>query len=525
MPLGVAIIAGMLLLSGLQPAALAQQRIPVATFSVKGFELAGDNPLPAGVGEAVLAEFAGEYSGVDGLLAAADAVEAELTERGFGFHRVILPPQTLEGGVVRLDVIEFKLSTVEVEGAEFVSDTNVRRALPSVNPGAPPNTRRLARDLRVANQHPSRRLGVTFKESEEDDALTAAVKVDDSRPWQVFGSFTNIGTKESSRPRLTGGVLHSNLWGRDHAFSGSYSTSPERPEDVSQYGLTYSAPIYSYASRVSGFFVSSDIAIGEVGGIDISGAGEFYGLSLTHSLLRRWGFEHDVTVSLQNRLFENSSSIAGIVLSGAPKVRSAPFSLGYSTRGRYRDIRIQAAATYSVNTGWGDNNNEDAYRLTRNAAEDDFQVLRFAINASAPLPNGFSVRTAFDSQVTGQALITGEQFGLGGANSVRGFEERALTGDSGLQGTLEVSTPSYEALRGLRMIGFLDTGYRHVNDPAPGQNTDDMIASMGFGFRWRYQDKVGFALDWAQALADGQVLQSGDPLDTSKWHVTIVARY
>ena len=35
-------------------------------------------------------------------------------------------------------------------------------------------------------------------------------------------------------------------------------------------------------------------------------------------------------------------------------------------------------------------------------------------------------------------LISGEQFGLGGAHSIRGFEERELSADKGIQASLEI---------------------------------------------------------------------------------------
>jgi hemolysin activation/secretion protein len=37
--------------------------------------------------------------------------------------------------------------------------------------------------------------------------------------------------------------------------------------------------------------------------------------------------------------------------------------------------------------------------------------------------------------------VPGELFGVGGAQSVRGYEERELAGDSGLQASFEFTTP------------------------------------------------------------------------------------
>ena len=70
----------------------AAQEIPVVEFSVSEFVVTGDNPLPPKDSDAILAEFVGTYSGLDGLLGAVDALQARLNEAGFAFRRVILPP-------------------------------------------------------------------------------------------------------------------------------------------------------------------------------------------------------------------------------------------------------------------------------------------------------------------------------------------------------------------------------------------------------------------------------------------------
>jgi len=60
-------------------------------------------------------------------------------------------------------------------------------------------------------------------------------------------------------------------------------------------------------------------------------------------------------------------------------------------------------------------------------------------------------------------LISGEQFGLGGADSVRGFEEREISGDDGIQLNLETHSPSFGP--GLRPLAFADGSKIKVSIP------------------------------------------------------------
>jgi len=75
----------------------------------------GDNPLGDRAQE-LLRPYLGEQSGLEGLSAAADALEQALIEAGYSFHRVSLPPQSLDSGQVELRVVAFALGQIAIEG-------------------------------------------------------------------------------------------------------------------------------------------------------------------------------------------------------------------------------------------------------------------------------------------------------------------------------------------------------------------------------------------------------------------------
>ena len=101
-------------------------------------------------------------------------------------------------------------------------------------------------------------------------------------------------------------------------------------------------------------------------------------------------------------------------------------------------------------------------------------------------------------------LISGEQFGLGGAASVRGTDiERPVSGDKGFAATFEVGTPALA--EGLRAIGFVDAGWLANNSPT-GTNkpSSDRLASVGLGLRY---GKGPFAatLDYGRLVTSSRV--------------------
>ncbi|HKB53707.1 MAG TPA: POTRA domain-containing protein, partial [Ramlibacter sp.] len=61
-------------------------------FTIKGFQVTGENPLGDARTRRVLAPYVGQAT-IETLQKATAALEAALRERGYGLHRVALPPQ------------------------------------------------------------------------------------------------------------------------------------------------------------------------------------------------------------------------------------------------------------------------------------------------------------------------------------------------------------------------------------------------------------------------------------------------
>lgn len=110
-------------------------------------------------------------------------------------------------------------------------------------------------------------------------------------------------------------------------------------------------------------------------------------------------------------------------------------------------------------------------------------------------------------QYTGQMLVSGEQFGVGGAESVRGYMEREFASDKGHRGTLELYTPDWgqnfvESLR-VRGLAFYDFGYVKRIRPAAQEAHGAAIASVGVGLRGGIGKSVGLRLDFAKTFDKG----------------------
>jgi hemolysin activation/secretion protein len=501
---------------------------PEVTFTVERFVVEGDNPLDAATTEQTLAPFAGEYSGLDGLLAVSDSLERELQARGFQFHRVVLPPQTLDGGVVRLNVVEFALAEVKIAGNKYFSAANVRASVPPLKTGQVPNTRALSRALNVANQHPRKQVRINFANSETTaDALDARIQVREERPWQLFTALNNIGTDDTGNTRLSVGAQYANVFRRDHVLTGTVTTSPDNADDVLQVGVNYQLPIYRWSTWLSAFYVTSDVDIGNVQGFfDVSGAGDFIGFSGRRELLRFGPYQHGIGFGLQDRRFDTQlfNTDTGESLPGiSTVVRSRPFNLRYDGSYSWTRTYLNFYIDLVKNFPWGGHNRDLEYELVRPGAEPEWAAVRFGTTVSRELPRGWLGVANMEGQFANEPLIPGEQFGLGGERSIRGYEERTVAGDDALQLNVEVWTPPVALLGGTRFLGFVDVGHKHLEDPQDPQRRSDTLSGAGVGARWQWKNDLIVAVDYGHTIAKagGEASDSGNV----KWHFNVQYRF
>jgi hemolysin activation/secretion protein len=473
---------------------------PSPVFTIRGFKVTGENPLGDGETARVLAPFLRSGATLQTLQKATAALETALRERGYGLHRVALPPQEV-GDTVTLTIVKFSVAKVHIEGRSIYDEANVRRALPELREGDSPNFKRLAIQTAIANENPNKQVQVGLRESEEPDKIDATITVKESRPWNFALGLSNAGSRSTGRDRLTVSGAHTNLFNLDHQFIGAYTTSLERPQDVRQLGLSYKVPLYGLGGVAGAAYTRSDV-VGDFGTFTSTGAGHTFGASYTLYLPPAGGRRSYVLLGLEDKVFD--ATVINDTVVGADR-RSRPVTLGYSARTGSDAASWGCNLDFAANTGSGRNNDLASYR-----SEDPrittvhWKALRGGVSYSAAFAKTWTWAARGQFQYSPDVLISGEQFGLGGLGSVRGTDiERPVTGDKGLSATAEVGTP--ELKPGLRLLGFLDAGWLGNNSPngthKPGT---DRLASVGLGLRYA-REPFAVSLDYGRLVVGSRV--------------------
>ena len=484
-----------------------QEVIPAPRFEINRFDVTGNTLLPAAQVESLLTPFTGSDKDFSDIQRALEALEQAYRDRGFGVVQVLLPEQDITRGVVQFRVVQPRVGRIAIEGNTHFDSENVRRSLPSLREGEVPNSREIARNLQLAAEHPVKQTNVLLRSGQTEETVDVNVKVNDDRPWRRFVTLDNTGTGDTGYYRLGVGFQHSNLFNRDHALTMQYVTSPTNPSKVSIYGAGYRIPYYNLNSSLDLIAGYSDVDSGVVQGLfNVAGSGSI-GAARWNTVLPKWGeVEHKISVGLDYRAFENEVLFQGQNLT--PDITVHPLGVTYSGLRRMTAADFSFYAGVSHNIPGGNDGKEEDWRnglSARQAVTDDYKILRFGFNYARQFRNEWQMRVGFNAQFTRDALVSGEQFGIGGPDSVRGYSLREVANDWGYSTQVELYTPEFAKqvklsdTYKLRALAFYDWGTTHRNKDA---GSEDSLASVGVGLRLSYGKMMNLRFDLAQILQE-----------------------
>jgi hemolysin activation/secretion protein len=493
-------------------------------FDVSRFVIDGNTLLPAELIDSTLVPYTGLQRGIADLKAAAATLQETYRHAGYGAVVVFVPEQSLDTGEVKLAVVEGKLADIKVSGNQYFDEANIRASLPTLHEGSTPKVTQIDAEIQLANENPAKELQVTLVSGSKPGDVDARIEVTDENPLRVLLGFDNTGSDETGNYRVSIGIQHANLWNLDHVGTLQYQTSPGNLDKVSIYSAGYRLPLYRYDVSIDAFLAHSDVdngtTITPAGPLQFTGSGDIFGLRLNRHLTRLGEYDHRLILGWDVRDYENDCSLgefgsAGCGSAGA-SVTVRPVSLAYTGQ-------VMGPVRYGINASVANNlfpggkhGDKSDFEAARTDAAVHYTVWRAAGFGGVTLPGGWLLEGRLAGQYSSDALVPGEQFGLGGANSVRGYHERERAADYGYTATVEAYTPELGASLGiehggLRLLAFYDYGRaaNHFGAPCTDTRTSCSLAGAGIGVRLALGRNFNARLDVAKALKDGSVSDEG----------------
>lgn len=500
----------------------------IIRFDIARFDVEGNTLLSPQAVEKAVAPFIGKNRDFGDVQRALETLEGEYRKLGYNVVQVALPEQELNQGVIKLQVIETRLGAVKVEGNTEHDEANILRSLPGLHVGETPNLGKVSSSLKLANENPSKKTALQLQSSDKDDEIDAVLKITDERVWKVSAAFDNTGNASTGNTHVTLQAQHANIANLDHVLSLQYTTTLEKPSQVSVYGAGYHIPLYALGDSIDLFANYSDVDSGSVTAgifsLQVSGRGSVFGGRYNQNLKRIGEYEHKLSYGLDYKAFQNNVQLSGAQLGNDVTVH--PASVTYNGTLGMAAGQVDVGLSLMHNIPGGSRGSAADFNRVRAGAPAGYNILRYNAGYSRVLPRDWQMRLNLAGQYTRDTLIPGEQFGAGGASSVRGFGERDLSNDYGYLLNAEVYTPNFCA--GIqkmptqcRALLFYDAANVSRIDPLPGELAQGSIGSVGLGLRVSMDKYLSLQMDYGQVVDAGVTQVKGD----RKLHFRLALNY
>ena len=513
-----------------EPAAPHDASAAAQTFDVWEIRVLGNTVLPQREVEKVLYPFLGADRAIADIEKARLALETRYKDAGYGTVYVDIPEQEVKSGVVRLRVTEGRLDRVRVTGARYYSNRAICAEIPALSEGKVLNLNDVQKELTAVNRQAPRDRTVVpiLKAGRTPGTVDAELKVKDSLPVHGGVEFNNRYTADTSHNRLSANLSFDNLWQRYHSIALQYQTAPGKPREADVIAGTYVAPLQSNGNIFAVYAVHTDSEFTTLGpqfnSLGVVGKGSIYGLRYivplqsTPTQVDNMAFGADYKDFREN-IVQSDGSVATTPIS------YINWSVDYSaTRpGEGRLTTFDIAVDFGVR-GLANSSEEFAFKRYSgqpNKGDPNYFYLRGSARHQQRLFGDFSAAIKLTGQYTWQALISNEQFAIGGADSVRGYLESESLGDYGAAGSVELRWALPQSWLGdehsVSTLLFYDDGFTRIHYPLPEQVDLVQLSSWGAGAEFAGFGGFSANFAWAYPLRDGDHVAKGD----TRWHFQV----
>lgn len=132
------------------------------SFFIKTIQIQGNTLLPESKLSPLVAHLTQSEQALDTLKKGAEAIQKMYRDAGYGGVVAFIPEQKLDDGNVVIQVLEGKLTAVQISGNENLDEANILASLPHLQKNETPVIRDIDRNIQMANENPAKNLRVSL---------------------------------------------------------------------------------------------------------------------------------------------------------------------------------------------------------------------------------------------------------------------------------------------------------------------------------------------------------------------------
>jgi hemolysin activation/secretion protein len=420
---------------------------------------------------AIAAPFVNRTLDFAGIQALINAINERYAARGIITASASLPEQELEGGVLKIELIEGRVGNVALEGANRAADY-VRSRIKLV-PDTVVDVPRLGARVATQNRTGEAQVRTVLQPGAEFGKTDVTLSVTEPKRNVLDLFADNYGSPSTGR--YQGGLLfqHYGLLEIDDRFK-LYATASAGNWAGS---ASYTFGVTPSGGRLGLSYSHSQMRIidGPFAGLDVTGSSQTGGFNYAQPVFSTT--EWLMLLNLGASAGTSRTDQAGVpVTDNFTAQPTAGFTLNYY--GPKLAVSFAPSYTYARTN----------LHTTGGLAQ--VHLFEGTLAGTAVLPGDLVLQGYGAWQVASQLLVPGDQlFQIGGPTSVRGFDANAAAGGSGYFANLELHKGFSGAFGDVDIFAFVDHGMVFSTSPAQVS-----LTAAGLGASYSYNGRITLEL-------------------------------
>lgn len=473
-------------------------------FVLDTLQIDGVGVYEAGDLDPLYREQLGETVSLSDVYAIANAMTTKYRNDGYILTQVVVPPQTIEGGIVKLQVVEGFVDQIIIQGDSKESETRlIKKYAENLRENNILDAKNLERYLLLINDLP----GVTARSILSPSPTTPGASdltiIVERDSYDAEISFDNHGSRYLGPYEGSFAGSLNSAFGLNERISGQFvmAGDKDRKDELLFGSLVYEQPLSRFGSKLR---LLGSITNTEPGStldpFDVKGESKFFSATVSHPFIRSRTLNFSGRATFDSRDVESKNNlepnkrndhIRSVRLGTTVQFMDTLLGVGVNAL----DLELSRGLDVLGASSHGDSN------LTRARGNPQYTKAELQIQRLQRLSSTLNLLMMTKGQWSATPLLSSEEFGVGGTTIGRGYDSSEIVGEDGVSAKLELQWNEPRKIKYIhdyQLFTFYDVGRVWNQDATTSAGKDDSIASVGLGMRADITEKtkagVGIAL-------------------------------
>ncbi len=489
-------------------------RFTLRSVSVEGATIYTQAELATAFSDAI-----GKEATLGTVFAIAERLTARYRNDGYVLSQVIVPPQDVSSGDLRLVAIEGTVSDVQVEG-DIDRPRLWEQRSARIEAGKPATARLLERELLLSNDLPGAGVRAVLTPGTEVGSSTLVLAAA-SEPVLGYARVANRGSRFLGPYQGELGVSLNSLFGLYDQTTLRAIHTPDG--EFGLYAIDHSEQLDSRGTVLRLSFSYTRTHPGAtLAELDVAGSSYSGSVGVEHPLLRSRAA--NVTASVRFDYLDSDNDLSGLALS-SDRIRtlSAGFNADWVDRLEGVNLaRFDLARGLDVLDASGESDT-----TTHPGASSEFTTLNARVQRLQRIGGGVNLQLTAAGQYALDRLLSSSQFTFGGSDLGRGYDSAELIGDHGVAGGVELQwglATGLSWMESFQLFGAYDYGVVWQRDRTlPDRRSSGSSAALGT--RLNLTPWLSGELEVALPLTRPATIDRSDGEREPRFFFAVTARY